>query len=51
MDSECEKLICDYCGTNIDVDYCIDPYMQDVWGKEEYINVCLDCYTMLCWEI
>jgi hypothetical protein len=32
-------------------DYCINPYLQDMYGDEEWQYICTDCYNMLIQEV
>ena len=42
--------ICQHCGKQ-EGDYCINPYIEDVNGREEWEYICNDCYRALVADI
>ena len=42
--------ICQHCGKQ-EGDYCINPYIEDVNGREEWEYICSDCYRELVADI
>lgn len=42
--TEEKKLTCKSCGTQEEVQECIDPYLADVCNKEIIVNLCPKCY-------
>ena len=39
--------LCHYCDKRKpDVVYRIDPYLQDVWGEEHWLDICDACHEM-----
>lgn len=41
---------CEYCG-NPECTYCINPYIHDINGRDEWQYLCTDCYKQLMTEI
>jgi hypothetical protein len=41
---------CEDCG-NENVDYTIDPYQEEIYGREVYVWLCCDCYSNLVMSI
>jgi hypothetical protein len=43
---------CDDCGVcSEDVEYTIDPYIDEIYDEEEWCNLCPDCYHERCQDI
>ena len=42
--------ICQHCGKQ-EGDYCINPYIEDINGREEWEYICSDCYRELVADI
>ena len=43
---------CDICGKlKCDVYYQVNPYIQDIDGKNVKENICGECYNILCMDI
>ena len=37
--------LCDFCDERKpDVTYCVDPYVEELFGEEEWVDICDDCY-------
>ena len=37
--------LCEFCDERkLDVKYCIDPYLEELFGEEEWVDICDDCY-------
>ncbi len=35
---------CEDCGSVVDVEYCIEPYGQDIYDAEDWMWLCGECY-------
>ena len=46
-----DKEPCEVCGTTNDVEYCINPYYQDMDGEEIWQWLCDDCYNTFVMDI
>ena len=42
--------ICEHCNKQ-EGEYCINPYIEDIEGKEEWEYICIDCYREMCSDI
>lgn len=42
---------CEFCGTTKNVDHIVDPYELDIYGEEELVYICGDCYDIRLGDI
>ena len=46
-----EELICEDCGTDIDVNHTICPFVEEIYGKIEECTLCVNCEQSRAWDI
>lgn len=52
LEFEEEKNKCDICGEyKADVEYTIDPYIEEIYGESIYKNMCDECYQNAIYDI
>lgn len=53
MDSFSEEPVaqCDRCRTTENVEYCIDPYQEEINEIVVWVYLCPDCYQEYLWDI
>lgn len=45
-------MICDNCKLDkTDVEEVVDPYVEEIMGEQQLINLCDSCYLLFCEEI